>query len=216
MIAAGGRGRRTGSATLKQFQVLGGRPLITWSVDILVAFGCAPIVVVVPGDVLEQARAILEGRMVVLTEGGESRQASVARGLALVSGARVVVHDAARPFLTAGDVHRVVDALEHADGAALALPVDETLKRVDDHMVLETVDRSRLWRAQTPQAFRTGVLRAAHRRAAEEGYAATDDAQLIERYGGDVVVVEGSRTNLKLTYPEDLALAEAILRRGRT
>ena len=122
------------------------------------------------------------------------------------------MHDAARPVVTAGDIRRVVAALEYADAAISAVPVDETLKRVRDERVLETVDRAGLWRAQTPQAFRAEALRAAHRRAAEEGVTATDDAFLIERHGNRVAIVHGSRRNLKVTWEEDFAVAEAMMR----
>jgi 2-C-methyl-D-erythritol 4-phosphate cytidylyltransferase len=167
----------------------------------------------VPPEALDRARGIIaDVEVAVCTQGGASRQASVAGGLALVDTDSVVVHDAARPFATRADALAVIAALERADGAIVATPVDETLKRVHDDSVIETVKRSSLWRAQTPQAFRTTVLKDAHRRAAEEAFEGTDDAQLLERYGFRVVVVEGSRTNLKLTYPGDFGLAELLAR----
>ncbi len=124
------------------------------------------------------------------------------------------MHDGARPFATAELIIKVVDALTDHDGAIAAMPADETLKRVDGDQIVETVDRASLWRAQTPQAFRSEVLRAAHQKAAAEGFIATDDAALLENYGGTVCVIQGTRSNIKLTYPEDFALAEAILRGG--
>ena len=136
----------------------------------------------------------------------------MARGLELVSAPTVVVHDAARPFLTTSLVKRVLEALERFDGVVAAEPVEETLKRVADDRVVDTVDRAHVWRAQTPQAFLTEVLRASHARAARDGLAATDDAQLVERAGGRVGIVRGDRRNIKLTYEEDFKLAEAIAR----
>jgi 2-C-methyl-D-erythritol 4-phosphate cytidylyltransferase len=175
--------------------------------------GCSPVVVVVPGDHLADARAVAAGRREVLVAaGGNSRQASVSSGLTEVAAGRVVVHDAARPLARRVDVTGVLAALEDAHGAIVAVPVDETLKRVGGGRVRATIDRSELWRAQTPQAFRTARLRDSHLRAQQEGYEATDDAALVERYGGSVAVVEGSRTNIKLTYAEDFELAEAIFR----
>jgi 2-C-methyl-D-erythritol 4-phosphate cytidylyltransferase len=149
---------------------------------------------------------------VVLVAGGESRQQSVHNGLEHVESNRVVVHDAARPFVTVDAVQRVLDALDGADGAVTATPLEETLKRVSGAVVVETVERKGLYRVQTPQAFRTSALKAGHRRARSEGFEGTDDAQLVERYGGLVCVVAGSRTNLKLTFAEDFRLAEAVLR----
>jgi 2-C-methyl-D-erythritol 4-phosphate cytidylyltransferase len=166
---------------------------------------------VVPADT-EACEELARRYGVEVVTGGATRQSSVARGLQRVTADHVVVHDAARPIVTPGDIARVVAALEDADAAISAVPVDETLKRVRDERVLETVDRAGLWRAQTPQAFRTETLRAAHRRAAEEGLTATDDALLIERYGKIVAVVQGSRRNLKVTWEEDFAVAEAMMR----
>ena len=151
----------------------------------------------------------------VVVSGGPSRQASVARGLDEVRAARVVIHDAARPFATEAEIRAVVEALERAPGALVAQPVDDTLKRVEEGRVVSTIDRAGLWRAQTPQAFHTAVLRDAHRRAAEEGFEATDDAALLERYGGEVLVIEGGARNLKVTGPLHLELAQDLARSTR-
>lgn len=175
------------------------------------SYGCAPIVLVVPvGEVARASDATAGMDGVVVTEGGATRQESVARGLALVTTDRVVVHDAARPFLTAELIERVVAALLDADGAIAAVPADETMKRVEGERVVETLDRSGVWRAQTPQAFHTAILRSAHERAATDVIVATDDAQLVERVGGTVRVVEGDRRNVKLTYAEDFDAAEFV------
>lgn len=147
-----------------------------------------------------------------LVIGGERRQESVFNALAEVTSEVVVVHDAARPLAGSEIVRSVVERLAEWDGAVAAVPMDETLKRVEERQVSETVDRSNLWQAQTPQAFRTSVLRDAHVRARADGMLATDDASLVENYGGRVCVVRASRTNIKVTYPEDFALAESLLR----
>ena len=217
MVAAGGRGDRAPGETPKQFRALGGKPLLSWSLEVLAEAGCAPIVIAAPPDLLAAARECFEpGLQAQVVSGGVTRQASVAIALKQVTHSRVVVHDGARPFIDADIVRRVLAALERAQGAVSAVPVDETVKRVHDHLVAETVDRATLWRAQTPQAFHTADLRRAHEKAAAEGFVGTDDAQLIERYGGRVAVVRGSRRNVKLTYADDFKVAEALIARGRS
>jgi 2-C-methyl-D-erythritol 4-phosphate cytidylyltransferase/2-C-methyl-D-erythritol 2,4-cyclodiphosphate synthase len=193
--------------------MLAGRPLIGWSIDLFRTAGCSPIVLVVPPGIPEAVLTPTIGSAtdVLVAEGADTRQGSVTNGLALAASERVVVHDAARPFATPELVLRSLAALEGYDGAVVAVPLADTLKRVDGRRVLETVPRAGLWRAQTPQAFRTEALQTAHERAAAEGFDATDDAQLVERYGGTVAVVEGSSSNIKLTYPEDFVFAEALL-----
>jgi 2-C-methyl-D-erythritol 4-phosphate cytidylyltransferase len=208
ILAAAGSGERFGSP--KQFHPLAGKPLLAWSLDSLLSAGCSPVIVVVPPEQTERVRSQLGAPQIVLVPGADVRQRSVRAGLAHVDSDLVVVHDAARPFASPELVTEVVAAVTEADGAIAAVPVDETIKRVEDSRVLETVDRAGLWRAQTPQAFATRVLRAAHERAESEGHLATDDAELVERYGGSIAIVEGSRDNLKITFPEDLELAEAI------
>jgi 2-C-methyl-D-erythritol 4-phosphate cytidylyltransferase len=168
------------------------------------------LIVVVPKERIETARELVRGApRAVVVAGGDTRRESVARGLERVGDAgRLVVHDAARPFVTSSLLGRVLDGLRGHDGAIAAEPVEETLKAVDDERVVETVDRSRLWRAQTPQAFTTDALRRAH--AASPEIAATDDAQLVELAGGRVAVVRGDRHNVKITYDEDFVLAESL------
>lgn len=143
--------------------------------------------------------------------GGPTRQESVANALRLVSSDRVVVHDAARPLADASLLERVLAALEGFDGVLPAVPLDETLKKIREDGPLETLDRSGLWRAQTPSAFVTESLRKAHERATSEGFVGTDEAQLLERCGCRVAVVQGSRRNIKVTYPEDFEVVAAIL-----
>lgn len=194
---------------------MAGRPLLEWSLDVLFDAGCIPVVLVVPERNLDEARALFGQReSLVITTGGETRQDSVASGLEEVSSEIVVVHDGARPFITVSLVHAVVKAATEADGAIAAMPLDETLKRSVRDRIEDTVDREDMWRAQTPQAFQTQVLREAHEKARTEGFIGTDDASLVERYGGTVKLVNGGRSNIKITYPEDFALAEALVRGG--
>jgi 2-C-methyl-D-erythritol 4-phosphate cytidylyltransferase len=181
------------------------------AVDMLRAGGCDPVIVVLPPD-LDAPQDVVSEPGIAFVVGGETRQESVANALRLVTSRRVVVHDAARPLADQSLLERVLAALDGVDGVIPAIPMDETIKRVSEGRSLETVDRSSLWRAQTPSAFRTEALRKAHERAAAEGFVGTDEGQLLERYGGSVAIVQGSRMNIKVTYPEDLGLVQALLK----
>ena len=219
-MPAGGIGERarvSSSDPPKQFLNLGGRPLFHRAIEAVAGAGCSPIVLVVPESHLDHAREVAPASPDLrIVAGGETRQHSVANGLAIIEADSVVVHDAARPFASTELVLRVLAALADSDAVIAAVPVDETLKRVDaDSEVTETVDRSTMWRAQTPAAFRVETLRDAHRRAEEEGFTGTDESQLVERYGGTVRIVRGHRDNLKVTFPEDIALAEAMISADR-
>jgi 2-C-methyl-D-erythritol 4-phosphate cytidylyltransferase len=161
-----------------------------------------------PGDVVSND-------VVSFIEGGSTRQESVANALELVTSTHVVVHDAARPLADLPLLERVLTGLAGVDGAIPAVPVDETIKRVHGGVAIETVDRTDLWRAQTPSAFDTRVLKASHERAAQDKFVGTDEGQLVQRYGGTVAVVQGSRMNIKVTYPEDIQLVEAIMQGAR-
>jgi 2-C-methyl-D-erythritol 4-phosphate cytidylyltransferase len=188
-------------------------PVLRRSLFLLLDAGCKPVVAAVPEDLVADASELAADLSEVkLVTGGSSRQESVAKGLAWIDSEIVVVHDAARPLAPAGLVSKALDALGDRDGAVVALPMDETLKEVEAGAVVATVDRSRLWTVQTPQVFRASTLRLAYERARVDGFAGTDDAQLVERSGGKIAVVEGERSNLKLTYEEDFELAERWLR----
>lgn len=171
------------------------------------------MVVVAPDEFHDLVRSAL-GARTTLASAGDDRQGSVRNGLEEVDSEIVVIHDAVRPFVTAAMVTATLQALDDHDGAIIAAPVDETLKRVEGSAVVGTVDRTGLWRAQTPQSFRTAALKKAHRKAVDDERVVTDDASLLEFYGGSVVVVPGDNRNLKITYPEDFALAEAHVASG--
>lgn len=201
VVAAGG-GARFGAA--KQFARLGGSSVIDRAVGVA-RESADGVVVVLPADA---AWSPPDGVLVAV--GGSTRSDSVRAGLALVPDDAdiVIVHDAARPLASRRLFGLVVQAVvDGADGAVPALPVADTVKRVQGERVVETVPREGLVGAQTPQAFRADVLRAAHR----VGGVDTDDAALVEAGGGVVVVVEGERRNLKLTLAGDLELAQALL-----
>ena len=206
-MVAGGSGVRFGGT--KQFAVLGGRSVVERSVAAARSVAGWVVLVVPAGNA---APASVGADAVAL--GGATRSASVRAGLAALPGQvdLVVVHDAVRPLAGAGLFRAVVAAVsDGADAALPGCPVSDTVKRVDqDGRVVETLERDGLVLVQTPQAFRAGVLRAAHQGGAE----ATDDAALVEAAGGRVVVVPGDPANLKITHPHDLAVAEALLAAG--
>jgi 2-C-methyl-D-erythritol 4-phosphate cytidylyltransferase len=205
VVAAGG-GARFGAA--KQFAMLGGETVLDRSVHVAQSAGDG-VVVVLPADAAWDVPAGVQRAV-----GGATRSDSVRAGLELVPADAdvVVVHDAARPLASPALFERVVRAIaDGADGAVPALPIADTVKRVDGTRVVETVSRDGLVGVQTPQAFRSDVLRAVHHVGAID----TDDAALVEAAGGSVVTVEGERRNLKLTLPEDLAVAAAMLEASR-
>jgi 2-C-methyl-D-erythritol 4-phosphate cytidylyltransferase/2-C-methyl-D-erythritol 2,4-cyclodiphosphate synthase len=210
ILVAAGSGLRAGPGEAKQWRDLGGRPVLRWSAEALLESGADPLVVVIqPADRerAETALAGLDGWL--LTDGGISRTGSVRSGLAaLPFGCQaILVHDAARPFVTSAHVDALLAALAEADGAVPVLPIADTLKRGE--AALSTVPREGLLRAQTPQAFRAQILRNAYA-ARGEADAATDDAAVVEAAGGRVVGVPGDPRLMKLTYPEDFAMAEAL------
>ncbi|MDP3749883.1 MAG: bifunctional 2-C-methyl-D-erythritol 4-phosphate cytidylyltransferase/2-C-methyl-D-erythritol 2,4-cyclodiphosphate synthase [Phenylobacterium sp.] len=217
VIVAAGSSTRAGPGAPKPWRMLGGRPILRWSVEALEQAGAREIVVVTASDRLEAANEILAGLATwKVVAGGATRAESVQAGLAALdcpADAPVLIHDAARPFVSTTHVEALLAALAGADGAVPALPVADTLKR-GGAVITETVSRDGLWRAQTPQAFRLGALR--------EAYAAwpadaepTDDAAVVERAGGRVVMTPGDPMLMKLTYPEDFAMAERLTGRTR-
>jgi 2-C-methyl-D-erythritol 4-phosphate cytidylyltransferase len=180
--------------------------MLEWSVEVL-AQVCDQVVVALPPGVHAPA-----GTIGVV--GGAERSLSVKAALAASSGDPVLVHDAARPLLTAELAQACLDALDarDLDAAIAAAPVTDTIKEAGaDHVVARTLDRSRLWAIQTPQAFRRAALERALGQPDEVVAAATDDAALVEALGGRVGIVEAPRENLKITTPLDLALAERLL-----
>ncbi len=214
IVGAAGTGSRAGGG--KQWRALGGKPVLRWSVEALISAGSQEIVVVIPAGAESEAAEALSGLTGWRTvAGGAERADSVRMGLAALNGPvdrPVLIHDAARPFLTRPVIERLLVALASADGAIPALDVTDTLKRATEGKIDATVDRTGLFRAQTPQAFRTDRLIAAYA-AWPQGQAPTDDAAVVEADGGVVVLVEGHPALMKLTYPEDFAMAEASLPR---
>lgn len=220
LIAAAGTGERLGigDGVPKAMRRVGDAAMFVHSLRAFDAVGAVEGAVLVTDELwMEHALSeLVDEKLRIKLEmvrGGASRQASVREGLkAVPPGAdAVVVHDAARPLVTSVLIERVLDAVGSRNGAICAVPVEDTLKRVEGSAVVETVRRDDLWRVQTPQAFRSAILRDAHQRALDEGFEGTDDAMLVEHAGGAVVVVPGDTSNLKVTTRADLAIAQALL-----
>lgn len=217
IIVAAGSGNRLGLSTPKAFIRIGSATLIAFTLRTMRTISAIEeVVITVPAGMERAARAEVERAAlevpVKITAGGVERQDSVRIALALTSAEAelVIVHDAARPFATAAMFESCLEAAARAGGAIVAMPLADTLKRVQDRTISSTVARAGLWQAQTPQCFRRAVLIEAHQRALRDHLAATDDADLVERLGVMVEVVEGSPFNLKITTPDDLRLAAAI------
>ena len=221
LLLAAGAGTRLGGTEAKAFVSLGNRPMLQHSLEAIVASGVIDrMVLVVPWEDVERTRRLVAGlselgRAEDVVVGGDTRQASVRCGLAAIAdGVEVVVcHDAARPFASADLFARVVEAVRSggAEAAVPVVPSPDTVKRIAEGLVVETIPRGQIAFAQTPQAFRADVLRRAHEEALRTGLTATDDAMVVEAIGSRVVVVEGEVGNFKITTPEDLRRAEALL-----
>ena len=216
LVPAAGSGSRFGGELPKQYLMLHGKPLLQHALDRLLAqFPLARLyVVLAPDDELFEAMITVTSNVIVLRCGGRTRGASVHNALSRMTGVDddwIVVHDAARPCVDADSSLRLQRELANDDvGGFLALPVTDTLKRVDDDSrVVRTEPREGLWRAQTPQMFRFGVLRRAFGLPGLDGF--TDEAQAVEMLGLKPRAVVGNAFNVKVTFPDDLALASAIL-----
>lgn len=206
IIVAAGRGTRAGGDLPKQWQMLGGRPVLAHTLDAFA--GLRRVLVIHPQD---RARAEALGNEAELVEGGATRDASVRAALEALAGSdvtRVLIHDGARPLVSPALVNRLLAALEQGVAAAPALSVTDALWRGAEARVSGTQDRAGLWRAQTPQAFHFAAILQAHR--AHPGGAA-DDVEVARAAGLDVTIVEGDEENLKLTFPGDFARAEKVL-----
>ena len=209
VLAAAGSGLRLGGDEPKALVRLSGRPLLEWALEALAPAGFAGVAVTAPPDRMEEFRSVVGERARVVA-GGQTRTESVRRGLAALDANDddlVCVHDAARPFVTAGEAGAVMDAAQRAGAAIGAVRVVDTIKRVSADRVVATVDRDGLYGAATPQAFRAALLR----RALATGRDATDEAALCEAIGIPVAVVPLSRLSFKITTREDLEIARAVI-----
>lgn len=221
IVPAAGSARRMGAAVPKQYLPLADRTVIEWSLAPFLAHASTAGVVVALAeqDPRWSQTALASNAKIATTTGGGERMDSVLAGLRILHGQAaaddwVLVHDAARPCLTAADLERLLTELrDDAVGGLLAAPVVDTLKRSDDNgRVAHTVAREKLWRALTPQMFRRDILQRALDGARSKGVAVTDEAQAVEALGLQPKLVAGDADNIKITLPEDLLRAERILK----
>lgn len=225
IVLAAGSGARLGGDVPKAYQSLNGRPIVLRTLDKMFAARCVDsVILVVAGNALGHCRNLLQSddtlrdRRWTLQVGGATRQQSARRGLdcVAVDCQMVVLHDAARPFISPALVDRCIETAAEKGAVVVGLPVRDTIKEVSsDRWIRATPDRNSLWEIQTPQVFQRDLILRAHERAECDGAVATDDAMLVERIGVPVYVLEGERTNIKITVPEDLWLAELMIREGR-
>jgi 2-C-methyl-D-erythritol 4-phosphate cytidylyltransferase len=225
VIVAAGEGLRIGGGVPKPYLALGGRAMVLRTLDrFFAARSIEKVVLVVAASALARCQRMLREdsrlgqRPCLLQSGGATRQQSVKAGLERIDidSDIVVIHDGARPFVSPALIDRCVESARQTGAVAVGLPAGDTIKIVaENRQVLSTPDRKALWAIQTPQAFRREWIMEAHDRAVREGIEATDDAMLVERMGKPVWVIDGEKMNLKITLPEDLWLAEAMIREGR-
>jgi len=225
LIPAAGMGKRMGASINKQYLQLAGIPIVARTISV---FENSPFIdgifLVTPADEIPYCREqVVEAhgfrKVMEIVPGGKERQNSVMNGLRALQGRVgehdvVLIHDGVRPLISRELLRESIDVARDCDGALVAVPAKDTIKTVRDGHVIVTPDRDTLWQAQTPQAFRFGVIFAAHLAAEQEGFMGTDDASLVERLGGMVRIVRGDYRNIKITTPEDIVLAEAFLAGG--
>jgi len=222
IIAAAGQGSRMGGKRAKQFLELAGRPIIIHTIQAFEACEAIQEIIVVlpPADVRgfsAIARPYNLGKVRAVVPGGVTRASSVLHGLQALERQDkdiVAVHDGSRPLVTTAEITRTVQAAEVSGAAILAAPIVDTVKEVRDGVVTATVPRNDLRRALTPQCFRYEILRQAYEQVDELDATLTDESSLVERLGMPVTVIEGSSRNIKVTRPEDLVIAEALLMCG--
>lgn len=221
IIPAAGSGIRLGGPVPKQFIEIAGAPVLSHTIR---RFDECPdihvIVVALPADKIAEFEArdahISLLKPIIYVSGGQERSDSILNALKAAAGLNpeiVAVHDAVRPFVTPAQISAVIARAKEIGAAILALPATDTIKEVENGMITRTIDRRRIYRAQTPQAFRYELLRRANEEARAAGLPSallTDDSLLVERLGHPIAVVEGSASNIKITTPEDLLIAEKL------
>jgi 2-C-methyl-D-erythritol 4-phosphate cytidylyltransferase len=223
VILAGGGGERFGRSGGKQLLEILGKPILTWSAEAFDAVADVGLIVIVcPSDRMnEYCRRAIDSypfvTPIVMASSGDLRQESSFNGINVVpeSYEFIAVHDGARPLVTPELISHAIAAVQgnlDADGAVIGYPAIDTLKVVSGNNIIGTPDRSAFWTAQTPQVFRSNIIREAHTTALSEGFVGTDDSSLVERMGGNMLLVQGPRDNIKITVPEDRSPVEAGLR----
>lgn len=213
VIVAGGSGSRMGKKQNKVFLALAGKTVIEHTLDAFeAASNIDEIVVVARKEDMTFCKELLKDRRVKIVAGGKTRMESVGNGLKSAEGEIVAIHDAARALIDAETIDKTIDDCKKYGAAAVGVPCVDTLKKADsDGFIEKTVDRADIYRIQTPQVFFTEKICAAHTAALADGFDATDDCAVYEKYAGKVKISEGKASNIKITFPEDLAFAEAII-----
>lgn len=218
VIVAGGKGKRMGVGMNKVFLPLSGKEIITHTVEAFYNNSKIDEIIVVTGkEDIEKAKKLLLPYQVIVTEGGNERQQSVQNGLNKASGDIVLIHDGARALISQKEIDDVISDCLEFGASAVGVSVKDTLKTVDENgFITGTVDRNATYQIQTPQAFKTDIIRELHKKAEEDKLTVTDDCAIAENYGIKVKITKGSYDNLKLTTPEDIDIAENILKRRKS
>ena len=221
IIPAAGQGKRMGAGKNKLLLELDHTPVLIHTLNTFEKDdACTSILLAIHPQDQDAFTALLQkngiSKVAAFVPGGKERQHSVYHAVKTIKDDGIVlVHDGARPFVDQELIASLIKAAEEKGAAVLAVPVKDTVKKVAQGMVTETVERSSLWAIQTPQAFRLSILLEAHEKAMKDQFIGTDDASLVERLGLQVMIVEGNYDNIKLTTPEDLYFAEAIIRKRK-
>jgi 2-C-methyl-D-erythritol 4-phosphate cytidylyltransferase len=219
ILPAAGQGKRMGAGKNKLLLEVNGIPVLIHTLRVFEQDqDCSKIIIAIhPQDEWVFKTLVTKynvAKAIHFVPGGKERQDSIYNALKTVeTDGIVLVHDAARPFISKEHIYRLTKMAEETGAAILGVPVKDTIKKVQDGTVVETVERSSLWAVQTPQAFRMSLLTEAYQKAEKDHFLGTDDASLVERLGQPVMIVEGDYDNIKLTTPEDLYFAEAILKK---
>ena len=231
IVPSSGLGRRFGSDANKPFQILGGKPLVVWALEALESVDAIEeIIPVLRKEDVERGIEVFRSYNISKTKrvaaGGKERQDSVYNGLKLIGDKNciVLIHDGVRPFIEKDLIEKVIKellkrgkgGLKSFDGVVLGVPVKDTIKEAGSGIIKRTIRRDSLWAIQTPQVFPYKKISAAYKKSIKEGFYSTDDAALMERYGGKIKVIMGSYSNIKITTPDDLIFAEYLISRGRT
>lgn len=220
IIVAAGQGLRMGGSVSKQYLSLAGVSILGRTLAVFTQSGLFEEIILVVAAIdkaycRRKVLAVLKTKQVIrMVVGGRDRQESVFNGLEASHGQdddTVLIHDGVRPFISEDALVQCLTTVKAHGACIVGVPACDTLKQIrSDGQIAQTLARETVWLAQTPQGFRLGLARAAHRQAREEGFVGTDDAQLVERLGQSVTVIPGSRANIKITTPDDLHLAKAI------
>ncbi|WP_026565498.1 2-C-methyl-D-erythritol 4-phosphate cytidylyltransferase [Bacillus sp. UNC41MFS5] len=217
ILPAAGQGKRMGAGKNKLLLELNSVPVLIHTLKVFEQDNaCSKIIVAIHPQDEGEFKALFTkynvAKSIHLVPGGKERQDSIFNALKTVeTDGIILVHDAARPFISKEHIYRLAKMAEDTGAAILGIPAKDTIKKVQDGLVVETVERSSLWAVQTPQAFRISLLKEAYEKAEKDSYLGTDDASLVERLGHPIAMVEGDYDNIKLTTPEDIYFAEAIL-----